>query len=876
MANSTNNERRFDYRVNMALALCAGCIDRFQRVMLDEFPILRESSAGGVEVDIENPYANSAGADGRLKVLNGSIFQGVDAYMAQTDPMNDGDQLHSTFRGVAALILKNFNIGESSELRPISAVVTRIKTWGNSTAFPETWYPEKAEISSVATWDYQIVAQDANGDPDSAPDEWISTGIMPFGTEDTVAFPKPVITEWPEESAIWVRAFLEFGQSIQVVAERYCAVWIRGLAFEAPWGSVDASAWQLVATLEGTLDSAFIPYLSPYGYRRYELRAIARDTTVAGTDGTYLDINLGEWPNANPAHIIMECLINPNWGLGYSMAEIDEESFIAAADTLHAEAFGLSFLWNDSDQSINDFLSDVTRHIDAALFVDNSTGLFRLKLIRDDYDANELPVLSKDNIEKIDDWGQPTAHELVNAITVHYWDNATDKINSVVMQDITMADNFRNAIEITYEGITHPDLATRVAQRDLQALSTPLISCTIYATRAAATLQVGDCFKLTWSEFGMDGAVMRVIEMGYGDGINNRVRIRAVQDVFTLPTKTFIAPPIYVPVAWPDSVDKWEVFETPYFELCAQFRAHIADSGLAYKPDLARASVIAKRPYGPAVNAIAFVGTQNVGSLEFCTTQTLVGEVGPTDTVWPVTGLSVADTQWVQIGEEIAEIVGMDYGNGELHVRRGLFDTVPQTHAANSVIYYWQNGNITPVGIAFNAGRTSLAALLPGEFEQNNEIDVRLVPAAAGGGEISIVGINPRSITMEARAIRPYPPANVQVCGEYYPQEIAHDADLVLTWNHRNRKNLNFVHWFADTDDGPEPGTSYIVRIYDDEDALIVEEPVDGQTFTLTTSEEITLSGGLNDYLTIEIVSVREEWESWRAYAHTVTREETP
>ena len=57
----------------------------------------------------------------------------------------------------------------------------------------------------------------------------------------------------------------------------------------------------------------------------------------------------------NPAHIIYECLTDRTWGRGYSSAEIDDASFRAAADTLYAENFGLSILW-DQQQDIEAFI----------------------------------------------------------------------------------------------------------------------------------------------------------------------------------------------------------------------------------------------------------------------------------------------------------------------------------------------------------------------------------------------------------------------------------------------------------------------------------------------------------------------------------------
>ncbi|MCG2575362.1 hypothetical protein LVY74_17675, partial [Acinetobacter sp. ME22] len=89
------------------------------------------------------------------------------------------------------------------------------------------------------------------------------------------------------------------------------------------------------------------------------------------------------------AHIIRECLTNTLWGKGASESQIDDSSFIAAADTLYDEQLGLSLAWTES-KTIKDFISNVLDHINGELYVDRISNLWTLKLIRDDYDRESL------------------------------------------------------------------------------------------------------------------------------------------------------------------------------------------------------------------------------------------------------------------------------------------------------------------------------------------------------------------------------------------------------------------------------------------------------------------------------------------------------
>ena len=86
---------------------------------------------------------------------------------------------------------------------------------------------------------------------------------------------------------------------------------------------------------------------------------------------------------------------------------MNDTAFTSAADTLYGEGFGLSLLW-ERQQPIEDWLRDeVLRTIDAVLYVDIATGLWVLKLIRDDYDETSIPVLDESSIERIEDFARP-------------------------------------------------------------------------------------------------------------------------------------------------------------------------------------------------------------------------------------------------------------------------------------------------------------------------------------------------------------------------------------------------------------------------------------------------------------------------------------
>ncbi|MCO1337113.1 hypothetical protein MO867_22575, partial [Microbulbifer sp. OS29] len=70
-------------------------------------------------------------------------------------------------------------------------------------------------------------------------------------------------------------------------------------------------------------------------------------------------------------------------------------------------------------------------------------------------------------------------------------------------------------------------------------------------------------------------------------------------------------------------------------------------------------------------------------------------------------------------------------------------------------------------------------------------------------------------VTIDQRQARPYPPANVKINGKDWPETAI--SPLTITWSHRDRSLQQdvLVPW-TDGDIGPEAGTTYNLRIYDE------------------------------------------------------------
>ena len=273
--------------------------------------------------------------------------------------------------------------------------------------------------------------------------------------------------------------------------------------------SLDAGAWTI--TMDECRISNFERY-NPSGNfsppNTFPLPICDGSATVES------DVELGDM---NPSHIIRECLTDTTWGMGYAVADMNDASFTAAADTLFSEGLGLSLIW-DKQMPIEDFIKEILRHIDATLYVSRTTGLFTLKLIRADYNVGTLLALNESNIERVESFNRRGFDELYNSVTVKYVDSGTGRDASIEVQDIAQIQMQGALINTTmnYPGVTHGSLAARLAARDLRAMSTPLATCTIYASIVAADLIIGGVFKFSWSDYGETDVVLLASRTGTG------------------------------------------------------------------------------------------------------------------------------------------------------------------------------------------------------------------------------------------------------------------------------------------------------------------------------------------------------------------------
>jgi len=598
------------------------------------------------------------------------------------------------------------------------------------------------------------------------------------------------------------------------------------------------------------------PYLKRWAFW------VERIHTTSGGETQWYDDKAAIGTDMNPAHIIRECLTDPSWGMGYDDNTIDDTSFQAVADQLYDEGMGVSLIW-DKSIVLEEFLQLVLKHIDGSLYVDRSTGLFKLTLARGGYDVDDLITLDEDNIQKISDFKRNTMGELVNSVTVIYWDGDTGNAGSVTVQDIALAAQQGATIGTTkqFPGFTKGELASQVASRSLKALSTPLASCTIYATRAGANLNVGDVFKVSWPRYGLTQTVMRVVTIEFGALGSNLIKIKCIEDVFALSSAIYAAPPSSEwapPTNDPAPCPYHNVIEAPYWELVQRLgetEARAQDSAAGY------VVVAGVTPTDDAINAKIWSNPTNTdyeeaGTVDFTPTALNSANVGYTDTVIALT--SAIDVDLVAVNTYAVwenEIVRIDaISSTEMTVARGCLDTVPTQHSASARIFFSD--------AFFETDQI--------EYADGEVARIKLTPTTSQG-TLDIASATEQTHIMDSRLSRPYPPGYLSVGGTFYGEIVDGDVDTTIAWRHRDRlqQTATIIGTEVNSDIGPEAGTTYEVEIRTPSNTLIDSASgVTGNNHTFTVSD----LGDNYGPLEVRLWSVRDSLASFTTHEYTFTR----
>jgi len=504
----------------------------------------------------------------------------------------------------------------------------------------------------------------------------------------------------------------------------------------------------------------------------------------------------------NPAHIIRECIVSSVFGLA-QVGEVDDASFISAADVLYDEGFGLSFTYDKTESDVGGFINDIKSIIDASVYQNMSTGKWYIKLIRDDYDPNTLPEFGEDEIVTLKKFSRPTVANLINDVTVKFISRTDNyKKRSAGAANIANINSQGKRIQRTFEyyGIHKASLASTVATRELKQSSSGLFKATVIGNREMIDLQPGEVFKLSYPAFGITSVVVRVVDVNYGRLNDNKISFSVVEDVFGVGDSIYGAPQ---DTGWvspaEDPLDNTEavIIDMPYIEA---IRALGESTAQQLSPGVAIGMTLVPQSQGQALGFEDWrdygtgSGYVRAGSFNFLNSAVIAGAVAvdTADLVVTLEGLTALENE-ISIGDiayyggELMQVEALDTETGEATFARGVLDTVPISHSPGELLMF------------FNGSSPQSAQQVSGV-----SYDEKLLPWTGKAG-LAIGSATPYSITLQERFKLPYPPARVTT--------FESGDDVRLDWRRRNRLEGYNVRNQNDGDTTPESGQETRVEV---------------------------------------------------------------
>lgn len=565
-------------------------------------------------------------------------------------------------------------------------------------------------------------------------------------------------------------------------------------------GNIPADRGYASTVFDGKL-TALNPYPKPWVYcvRRYSSSFYSEKSLISLADGAITAMN--------PAHMLWESYTDEEWGRGLAPARLDSEAFKKVADTLYSEGFGLCLAWKVTDE-LKNFRQQVCDHIGAKLFTARN-GLITIKLIRDDYNVDDLPVFDENSGLLKLEYDNTNNTTVPSKIVVTYKDAITFKERPAMAVNLAVAQSQggQSVQTLEFKGLPTGELATRVAYRELKIRTSSLKRFNLELDRRAFNLDIGDVFivRSTTRKVNTIVRVERIEEQFLTDGT---IKINAIQDLYGLPKMAFNPTPPIVdtdPDNTPVPINDYLLVEVPYRELSGlidQANLNLLDETTSY------IMVVALSPKGTCRNYnlasrihgnSQFIIAEPAG--DWCPTAIIIHELGYLDKTIQLTDAVLLEDVEVGtaaiINDEIVRIDQINLANNTITVGRGCADTVPYTHAAGSRVWFY-DGFETSDAIEYNPNLTIENKLLSNTYI----------------GQLELSDAPTEVLVIKGRQGRPYAPGNLKINGQAYPTAI-NTNNITISWSHRDR--LLQADQLIDTtiaDTGLEANTTYNLKVF--------------------------------------------------------------
>lgn len=576
----------------------------------------------------------------------------------------------------------------------------------------------------------------------------------------------------------------------------------------------------------------------------------------------------------NPIHKIREILTDYT-AMNKPQSLINDINFKDSANRIYDEGLGIS--WCIQEKSCKEAIDELLYHAEAGLRINRQTGFYEVILFRDDLlDLDNSILFNESNIKSIN-FDIANLDESISSINVSYYDRELIKDSSFLLYEngLERTRGFSISENIDFPYFMNKRNAEKVGNWKLKQLSSPTWKGSFKTgIIEARNINKYDVVKLSWKSKNLIDLPVRILNINIGDGINNTVTIDFIE---VIPysnisyTNTNTDKPIDDNMS--PQFNSNIAIEMPYFEAVQRFTQSQVDLELSNSPEIGYLMASAARPQNNSLNAHLYTdkatgiytNMSKVGVVDYCPAVYLDGGINFVDTILKINNLDAVSANnvsafngatkgtWIFLNNEIMVYESFNPETMEITVKRGALDTVPQKHES---------------GIIFFSDEFS--GIDPNQYIQGETVQYQVLTTTPS----SIKGLEPsdsKYAEFNSRAVRPYPPANVKINGEYYPDEI--ESDLIITWVDRNRLQQtggNIIGWF-DNGITLESNTTYQLIISEYDENMVILRTQNLSLNSLNSYTFPTSSMGLNTrIIEITLKSIRGQFESYQNFKHRV------
>lgn len=569
-------------------------------------------------------------------------------------------------------------------------------------------------------------------------------------------------------------------------------------------------------------------------------------------DMDYLDIN--------PIHKIREILTDDT-AMAKPESDVNDVNFMKAADRIWDEGLGIS--WAIDEKSCIDAIEELCYHIEAGVRVNRQTGLYEMVLFRDNwFTEEEIHDIAENKIKNLS-LEIMNSDDIVNQLNVTYYDRERIKNSafSVYENGSILTIGHANAESVDFPYFMNMRSAEIVANWKLKQFSTPAWSGSFTTGwREARKWNRYDLIRLPWSKKWNGTILVRIMKINLGNGTDNTVTIDFEEIVpysGEMNTSIVADESMNLGALLPQPAPH-EIFEAPYFLTVLKSGQVNADLELSNNPEIGYVAAIAAKPQSNSLSALLYTDGstgefEEASRLDYCDILQLDQPIGEATHSFTVTGFLTQpanSNNLIFLNDELMGFVSFDAETKVLSVKRGVLDTVPKKHSSGSLFVF------DLPDVAFDST----------QYAQSEVIEAQVLTTTPSG--IQELAGNSKNIEIQARAIRPYPPANVKINTQYFPVELLTNS-IQLSWVDRNRIQQTegeYLSWF-DSSVSMEPDTTYHLSV--------VAHYSDNTTTTLVDQN----IGAVNEYLLdvsaqpmgtlfyrIKLATIRNNYECYQPF----------